>query len=381
MMPLNGSISQAHGVRVADLRTYLLSKGWKIRPFKRSEAIYFEGSPADDGSPLVLLIPASEQLRDYPLRIEETLHALSILEKRPLLEVIRNIVTPTADILHFCLDSPMTRTGTLDLGFVGTFFSGMKDLLVFAACSQFEPKPFYPRALKQAIQFADKCRYRPALAGSFRVDVEAPLTPPADEFQIQLGDYPIERRVLISLMEGLGELQTAIDTGQTSNLLAKLPRRINANLCEAILGMKPDTSDVTWEVSISWCPAWPADVHSLPQSVRFQDRSFEQLNAIGRALRAGNKRRQGLLQGKIVRLSGKDPIHGESGPRSVLVAMETPDFPPNVEIVLNPEQYRRAGEAHLHGQRIAVKGILDRVGRKWHFLDVSEFQVFSQAIP
>lgn len=379
MMPLNGSGTEAHGIRVADLRTYLLSKGWRIRPFKRSEAIYFEGPPADDGTPLVLLIPASEHLRDYPLRIEETLNALSILEKRPMLELIRNIVTPTADILHFRLDSPVTRTGTLDLGFVGSFFAGMKDLLVFAACGQFEPKPFYPRALKQAVQFADRCRYRPALAGSFRVDVEAPLTPPADEFQVQLGDYPIERLVLVSLMEGLGELQSAIETGETSSLLANLPRRVNANLCEAILGMRPDTPDVTWEVSISWSPAWPAYVNTLPQFVRFEDRSFEQLAAIDRALRAGNVRRHGLLQGKIVRLSGRDPLHGESGPLSVLVAVETPDVPPSVEIVLNPEQYRRAGEAHLNGQRISVKGILDRVGRKWHLLDVSNFQVIEPA--
>ena len=75
-------------------------------------------------------------------------------------------------------------------------------------------------------------------------------------------------------MQGLGELQTAIDEGQTSSFLEKLPRGINANLCEAILGMKPDTSEVTWEVSISWSPAWPVDLASLPRSVRFQDRSF-----------------------------------------------------------------------------------------------------------
>ena len=60
-------------VRVADLLAYLLSKGWKIRPFKRPEVIYFEGPPDDDGRPLVLLLPASEKLRDYPLRVEETL--------------------------------------------------------------------------------------------------------------------------------------------------------------------------------------------------------------------------------------------------------------------------------------------------------------------
>jgi hypothetical protein len=96
-----------------------------------------------------------------------SLNPLRILEKRPLAEVIRNIVTPTSDILHIRLESPDTRTGTLELGFVESFSSGLKDLLVFAACGQFEPRPFYSRALKQAVQFADRCRYRPAPIGGF----------------------------------------------------------------------------------------------------------------------------------------------------------------------------------------------------------------------
>jgi hypothetical protein len=376
---LNGSISQAQGIRVADLRAYLLAQGWKIRPFKRPQVIYFEGPPADDGKPLILLIPASEQLRDYPDRVEEILNTLTVLEMRPLPEVIRNIVTPTADILQIRLAGPETRTGTLGLGFISGFVSGMKDLLVFAACSQFEPKPFYPRALREAVEFADRCRFRPASNGSFQVDVEAPLTPPANQMQIDLGDYPIERFVLTTLMQGLGELQKAIDAGETSSLLANLPRGVSANLCEAILRMKPDTSEVTWEISISWSPSWPMHATSIPRSVRIQDRSFEQISAIGRALRAGKKQRRGLLRGKIVRLSGRDPVHGEAGPLSVLLAVDAADAPARVKILLNPEQYREAAAAHLNGYRVTVEGILDRVGRSWHLLDVSDFHVLSEA--
>jgi hypothetical protein len=72
-------------------------------------------------------------------------------------------------------------------------------------------------------------------------------------------------------------------------------------------------------------------------------------------------------------------MYGGAGLLSILLAVETPGAPPNVEIVLGPEEYRQAGEAHLRGHRIAVRGILDRVGRKWHLLDVSGFQVLSEA--
>jgi hypothetical protein len=255
----------------------------------------------------------------------------------------------------------------------------MKDLLVFAACAQFEPKPFYPRALGRAVQFANRCRYRSAPAGSFQVDVEAPITPPANASQIELADYPIERLVLTSLIGGLGELQAAIDAGQTSTLLAQPPRRINANICDAILGMKPDRSDVRWEVSVSWSSAWPMEDTSLPQSVRFENRSFEQIDAVGRALRGGKKPGYRTLRGRVVRLSGRDPLSSESGPLTVLLAVETDDAPASVEVALDRERYRVAGMAHLEGKPISISGILDRIGRRWHLVDLSDFQVLTEA--
>ena len=106
MTVLKETASLERAVRVADLRAYLLAKGWKTKPFKRPQVIYFEGPVDDDGRPLVLLLPASEHLRDYPLRIEEIVNTLSILENRPTAEIVRNIITPTSDILHLCLESP-----------------------------------------------------------------------------------------------------------------------------------------------------------------------------------------------------------------------------------------------------------------------------------
>jgi hypothetical protein len=38
-------------VRVADLRAYLLGKGWRIKPFKQPQVIYFEGRQTMKESP------------------------------------------------------------------------------------------------------------------------------------------------------------------------------------------------------------------------------------------------------------------------------------------------------------------------------------------
>jgi hypothetical protein len=176
-------------IQVADLRAYLLSKGWQPKAFQRPQVLYFEGPADDEGKPIVLLVPASEQLRDYPQRVEEIVNSLAVIEQRPVAEIVRNIITPTCDILHLRLISSETRTGTLEFAFVDQFFTSLRNLLIFAACGEFRPLPFFPRALKQAVHFAERCRLRPAPAASFRVDVETPIVPPANAAQVLLKAY------------------------------------------------------------------------------------------------------------------------------------------------------------------------------------------------
>ena len=374
--PRNGSLAKA--VKVSDLRAYLMSKGWRIKPFKRTQVIYFEGPPDDQGQPIVQLVPASEQLSDYSLRVEEIISTLSAIEERPKDEVFRSIVTPTSDILRLGLESDETRAGTLNFGFLTQFFSNMRNLLVFAACGELRPQPFYQRALKQAIDFADRCRMRPAPAGSFVVDVESPLVPPVNGSPHAYKSFPTERLILLSLMRGLGNLQSSIESGDMAAIFRSSDGRVNANLCEALLGMKPGGVDARLEVSITWSPAWPIEGDCPPARVAFEGRAFEQLDAIGHALRTGDGPQRRKLVGRVIRLSGDDPVNGPIGTLHVTLRPEGQNAPANVELVLTSEQYRQACDAHRDSKKLSVMGVLDRVERrKWMLFDISDFLVVS----
>jgi hypothetical protein len=62
---------------------------------------------------------------------------------------------------------------------------------------------------------------RPAPVGRFVVDIESPIVPPATQAQRELRAYPVERIILLSLMRGLGSLQTAIESGNIENVFTK----------------------------------------------------------------------------------------------------------------------------------------------------------------
>jgi hypothetical protein len=79
-------------VRAAGVQAYLSARGWKRVPFPGPELLVFEGPPDDDGQPITQVVPASEHLRDFRLRVEELIGALSVLEGRPPGDVLTDMV-------------------------------------------------------------------------------------------------------------------------------------------------------------------------------------------------------------------------------------------------------------------------------------------------
>lgn len=79
-------------VTVAGAKAYLIDHGWRPKPFPRPEVLVFEGPPADDGTPIVQWLPASERASDYRMRMEELLGSLGVLEKRYAGEILTEML-------------------------------------------------------------------------------------------------------------------------------------------------------------------------------------------------------------------------------------------------------------------------------------------------
>jgi hypothetical protein len=82
---------------VTAVRDYLLNHNWRLRSFPGPELLVFEGPNDDDGEPIVQVLPSSERLRDYRMRLEDLLGALSVIENRPAVEILSDMLgsTPT----------------------------------------------------------------------------------------------------------------------------------------------------------------------------------------------------------------------------------------------------------------------------------------------
>jgi hypothetical protein len=78
---------RVQSVRVADLKKYLLGRGWKRRRSANPNFMIFE-EPAGHGEPITQAVPASEDFADYLQRITETITTLSEIEDRHPVELL-----------------------------------------------------------------------------------------------------------------------------------------------------------------------------------------------------------------------------------------------------------------------------------------------------
>jgi hypothetical protein len=63
-----------------------------LQPYPRPELLVFEGPNDDNGEPIVQVLPSSERMRDYQIRLEDLVGALGVIEDRPAVAVLTDML-------------------------------------------------------------------------------------------------------------------------------------------------------------------------------------------------------------------------------------------------------------------------------------------------
>jgi hypothetical protein len=84
-------------------REYLAQHGWRV--LEDGLRLVCEGPPDDEGRPIVQFLPPDESYADYPLRLEELISTLRVLEDRPAVEIAAEMAR------YDDLDEEFSRTG------------------------------------------------------------------------------------------------------------------------------------------------------------------------------------------------------------------------------------------------------------------------------
>lgn len=359
---------------------YLKLQGWvKREDFPSEKLIVLDGPIELLGEPIEAVIPAKEEFKDYGIRVKELIESLSVLEERPIENIISDIRSPSVDRLQVRVVSNVSKDGTLPLGYASKLITGLKDLLIAAACVEENPLPFYKKATKNAYNYADNCRFAQTKTGSFIITIES-ILPTYRQLELFKTDSaePFNRRVIKRIIKGIGYVEQSVEEGEISVLTDTYKYGLNANMCEALLKMKIDQFDVDLEYYVDWSSNFPKpkDVPKIAKIIGNQ--AYGYIESAAKILRDTDESIKRDIVGKVVRLTAVDLEDDENDisiNRYITIQTQINDKSLRVNIPLSVEEYKLACDAHRDNKDVKIHGIIERVGNKWQLMSPERFQI------
>jgi hypothetical protein len=375
-------------IRPTFARDYVIAQGWRRKTTKSSEYALFEHPKIDL---IQLLIPQNHQSSDYFERILEAAEKLSHVEGRSLTPILRNMLHPNADCLHFKYSSEGTKTGGISLLNGVGFLAGIRRILEAAACGVADPQPFFKRLQRtEAKQFLNSCLLEQTGFGSYEINVTCPLEtmPEVSTSQPFLLPgaviAPFERQVTEYIVDASSQIAASIEKDAINELVDKMGKAneqpssrpfplINANFCDAILDVHAadDAGDLI--LSASWSPRHPRD-KSAPNHICFRPEYAEKIDQISRQLKPLKTEQE-----PVSVIASVEILRGDissAGEREGYVDLRVFDKESGelvlASVYLNAADYVTADKAHMQGEYVKVRGTLRR-GRRKHTITNVEF--------
>ena len=345
----------------AALSAYARSAGWrKIEGYGAHSDVY-----AAEEMPEVIL-PRTERLGDYVSVVSRLITIFAKAAGRDELSLYRDLVTADRDVVRARITE--TDDGSLTLNRSVDLISGIRDLVLAAACSLREPQPLYRLgANREANDLLEGIRLGQTEHGSFVVTLLTPVVSPPLPTPVQVyddADDPIERQMTRRLTEALAATREATEratAGDGTAFADSVDKGVSANLCDALvklIGPFP-----TLDISVAWARTRPI---SPPQEVfRYSRADAAILSEAARQFRNREPQPDTYLFGTVQRLRrDEDEASGTIYLRTSIDGKNR-----SVAVVLKKTEYDRAIQAHKERMPIILQGDLERSGQRWRLLN------------
>jgi hypothetical protein len=319
-----------------------------------------------------VMLPLDRRLSDFRLRLGELLETLVEVDGRATSELFNELLVSTHDILRIRLMAPDLSDGSLAVDDFAQLASQTRELLLAAACSAIEPRPFWhSRKPDRAVDQVRKLRVGQSERGSYILTVHSQVSPDLDGKGrlFEVIEPPFERQIMETLAVSLERLaQAATDAAQVSSVSSfesEVRHGVSANLCAAVAGLWDDWGrDRQVEFGFRWSALRKVSPQ-IPERVLIGADRIPFVREAGRILRERAPIPEFFLAGSVLKLerqntdrSGQVTLYGfvEGGSGRVRVELSNAD-------------YELAIEAHKTGMVLCATGTLIKEGRCWVLQD------------
>lgn len=343
-----------------DLRSYLDRSGWIRVPIKNPKWTIFR--LASEQLPVEIILPAQDHYSDASPRISEAINTISQIEGRTPEEVCANVIGTNSDSLLIRLQIPNNRA-YIPVDDALRHVKAIRNLVLYAACSEVEAKPYYEAPLPGAELITENFNFCHTFQGSFGFEVSSTIAKP-----LQVDDFftpPKTRLVIERLARGMQILDAAIELEQPELLIRAYESALNARMCDAIAEISLDGA-IEFNFGIEWASCVPpaADVQVF-HDMSIGGRQVSMLKFVSEQLKIVPPSPD-VVQGPVINLHCvSNPVEDASRRTVALKVRHGNHGTIEVKLTLGQEEYLLAISAHTKGKQLLAKGQLQRRGSAW----------------
>lgn len=360
-------------IRLDNLNKYLVSHDWLS---ERIDDLLCKVSKTIGGVSYKFIIPNTENLEDYPFRINKFFKALCKIENKEISEFITEINNVGFDILRIRFKSQETEDGNFPLPEFSTAVENIKNLIKYVACSEFQEKSQYKRPFDGATDLMENSQVGQSEEGSYVFIVKIPTDEKFlddidrdNEKMIDLG-----RKTMSRLLAGINEAKE-LEIENEENFKETYSKKLNKNVCEAISNLLYDEafdSKFNVELSVEWDASNPPS-ETLPNNSQIDSDVFHQkFKKMAAYLQKIPESEDTTIKGRIQIM--KNPEDEYATEKRVIVITDNRIYK-NVYVMLNERDYKRACDAHKDKKEVQIKGFLNRKTAHWFLNNPTEFRV------
>lgn len=351
-----------NAVSPSALSAYARVGGWaKEEPFGDHSDVYVSGKAPE------IIIPRTQRLGDYADVVSRLIEIFAEAAETDALSLYRNLVTADRDVVRVKA-APEGANGPVTLDDGVSLITGARDMVLAAACSVRESRPFYrARTNREAVDYMRRVRLGHTERGSCVVTLITPVVPlpmrQASPFGSEPDDSPVDRRVTRRLIEAVTAAQEATERTSGSDAGAfseAVERGVSANLCDAVATLIKPFGGI--DVSLTWTLTCPMPVPR--ETIRFGAANAPILHEAARSLRKLKPTRlqdrkpkaDVRLKGRIQRLT-RDNLESDG---MVTLRTRFEGSAVLIEAELNRPDYDRAIQAHKSNAVVVMTGSLEQ---------------------
>jgi hypothetical protein len=349
---------------------YLTDQGWRREVSRNGQLVKLslqDIESADLPVDIIFSMESKPQLERN--EVAAAIETITQLYDIPRFQLTQTLASIAYDVMLTRVPDEYVRHESIELGTANAYISGMRSFLAASATTEISGEQSFSRTLKEALTYANQCRFGHTFHGSFGFVIESPVgMNDAPPMPIVEESVPFGRKVMRRISRGLTSFSSAIEQDDPAPLVAP-DSGMSANMCDEVVGLIEDTGISKFVISISFSPEWRSEEGTSHRDYRIERRYVDLLKDASARLRKEETPKKYTVIGRIVRLEtdgNPADLLGDPSNREITLSWDSADYGPiRMQIPLDPASYLGALEAHRSGQLFSVTGVLKRKGRGW----------------